>query len=136
MWLFAFIGKGAQILNAINSAMSQKEVLIGQITSAMRTELIPLPGGTMSLADIDRRIEALNQKFQRLFAKSRDSCGYMQYADTFKRITNDMVGLKEKRAALLEQQNSDSAANRRIQDAVNILENGSATITEWDESIV
>lgn len=60
----------------------------------------------------------------------------MQYADTFKRITNDMVGLKEKRAALLEQQNSDSAANRRIQDAVNILENGSATITEWDESIV
>ena len=47
-----------------------------------------------------------------------------------------MVGLKEKRAALLEQQNSDSAANRRIQDAVNILENGSATITEWDESIV
>ena len=124
------------ILAAINSAMSQKEVLIGQITSAMRTELIPIPGGTMSLADIDRRLEALNQEFQRLFAKAKDSGGYMQYADDFKRITNDMAALKEQRTALLEQQNSDSATNRRIQDAVDILENSSAEITEWNESMI
>ena len=44
--------------------------------------------------------------------------------------------MKEKRALLLERQNSDSAVNRRIQDAVNILNSGSPEITEWDESVI
>lgn len=45
---------------AINSAMSQKNVLIKRITDAMRMELIIFPGDTMSIADIDGRLEQLN----------------------------------------------------------------------------
>ena len=48
----------------------------------------------------------------------------------------EMSALKEKRALLLERQNSDSAVNRRIQDAVDILNSGSPEITEWDESMI
>jgi len=47
-----------------------------------------------------------------------------------------MSALKEKRAFLLEQQNSDSAVNWRIRDAVNILNSGSPEITEWNESVI
>lgn len=123
------------ILAAINSAMSRKDALIGQITDAMRMELIPFPGGTMSMADIDGRLEQLNGEFQELFAASKGGDGYMKYADNFKRIADEMAGLKEKRAALLERQNSDSAADWRIRNAVDILSAGSAYI-EWDESII
>ena len=47
-----------------------------------------------------------------------------------------MAALKEQRDALLEQQHTDSAASRRIRDAVRLLDAGSAAITEWDESMI
>jgi len=124
------------ILAAINSVMSDKEMLITQIESAMQTELIPFPGETMSVSDIDLRLEELNEEFQKLFKASRDNGGYMQYADQFKRIADNMATLKERKTALIERQNSDSAASHRIQDAVNTLNTGSAEITEWSESTI
>lgn len=78
----------------------------------------------------------MNGEFQELFAASKGGGGYMKYADDFKRIADEMAGLKEKRAALLDRQNSDSAANWRIRNAVNILSAGSSEITEWDESMI
>ena len=36
----------------------------------------------------------------------------------------------------MAQQESDSAASRRVQDAVHILNAGSAEITEWDEDMI
>ena len=47
-----------------------------------------------------------------------------------------MAALKEKRASIMAQQENDSAASRRIEDAVNILNAGSAEITEWDEDMI
>ena len=124
------------ILTAINSAMSRKEALVEQITAAMRTELAPVPGESMSISDIDRRISELEQEFQTLFALSREEGGYLRYADDFKRITDDVAALKGKRSTLLEQQSSNSAASRRILDAVELLNSGTAAITEWDESVI
>ena len=123
----------AAILTAINAAMSQREVLVGQIEDAMRMELIPFPG-SMSVSDIERRLDELDREFQTLFADSKDG-GFMKHAEDFKRISSDMATLKEQKAKLLDQQNSDSAASRRIANAMDILNAGSAYI-EWDESIV
>ena len=126
----------AAILAAINTVMEQKSLLIGQIADTMRIQMIAAPGSSMSIADIDQRIAKLNEEFQELFAASREDGGYLKYASDFKRITDAVADLKEKRSRLLEQQDSDFASNRRIQDAINILNTGSAEIAEWDESIV
>ena len=124
------------ILSAINCVMSQKDILAGQIEDAIRMELIPFPGSNTSAADIDSRIEELNREFQDLFSASKEDGGFMKYADSFKRITDDIAALKERKARLLEQQSRDSASNWRIRCAMDILSAGSAKITEWDESMI
>ncbi len=58
----------------------------------------------------------------------------MKCAEDFKRISDDMAALKAQRASLLDIQSNDSAARRRIADAVNFLNTSSAAITEWNES--
>ena len=125
----------AAILAAVNDAMSQREVLVERIAGAMQAELVSLPGECLRLTDIERRLDGLNQEFQVLF-KQTSGADYMSHAEDFKRISDEMSALKEKRALLLERQNSDSAVNRRIQDAVDILNSGSPEITEWDESMI
>lgn len=126
----------AAILAAINAAMSQKSVLVAQITEAMRMELKQGDEGAMSLSDIDRQIAELDKEFRDLFNKSRTDGGYLKYADEFKRITEDVATLKARRNTLLTQEQADSAANKRISAAVQILNSGSADITEWDESVI
>lgn len=124
------------ILAAINSAMSQREVLIEKIANAMRFELAPSSGETMSVAAIDQRLSELEGKFKALFGQYRESGDYAKYADAFKQINDSMAELKEKRALLLEQQKSDSAASRQVNDAISILNTASPEITEWDESMI
>ena len=94
------------------------------------------PGRSMCISDIDQRLSELNRQFQELFNASKEDGGYLKHTDDFKRITEEMAALKEQKANLLELQRNDSAANRRIQDAVNVLNAGSADITEWDEGII
>ena len=125
------------ILAVLNSVMGPKKALVGQIADAMRMELLPLPGGTMSMADMDRRLKELEREFQAVFQKSREKPdGFMEYAQAFQKINEEAAMLKEQRSRLLDQQQSDSAAHGRIAHAINVLNNGEAEITEWDESIV
>lgn len=124
------------ILAAINLTMSQKEDLIKQISDAMRTELISVPGAKMNISEIDQRINDLEQKFRALFEQSKTAGGYLAYADQFKKINDEVASLKNQRTLILQSQAKDSAANRRINDAAQILRNGSEEITEWDESVI
>ncbi len=90
----------AAILAAINTAMSQREILVKQIEEAMRVELVP-SSGSMSVSDIDQRLSELDKEFQTLFVDSKDG-GFMKHAEDFKRISDAMATLKEQRAKLLE----------------------------------
>ena len=127
----------AAILDAINLVMSDKKVLIQQIEDAMRMELIPLPGGTMSAGDIERKIKVLEAEFNELFESAREESNkFMKYTADFQRITNEIAELKDRKSYLLEQQQNDSAANKRISDAMELLNGHSADIAEWNESII
>ena len=49
------------ILNAINSVMDSRDALEVQLMGAMEQELAPIPGETMSLADIDRMLDHVDK---------------------------------------------------------------------------
>ena len=123
------------ILAAINSVMGRKEELVERIAGAMRMEVAPTDG-TMSIADIDRRIGELEQEFRALFHAAKEEGGYLHYADAFKRITDEVSALKEQRSGLLEQREADSEANGRVQSALDLLDGASSELTEWDESVI
>lgn len=122
------------ILAALNTAMADKNSLIRQITDAMETEIIPFPGGTMSLGDIERRLRELEQQFQTLLEKATNDPA--AYGGQFKEILDEQMFLKEKRYGILADNNEQAKANQRIMDAAQTLENASPYITEWDESAV
>lgn len=122
------------ILAVLNTAMADKNSLIRQITDAMETEIIPFPGGTMSLGDIERRLRELEQQFQTLLEKATDDPA--AYGGQFKEILDEQTFLKEKRSVILADNKEQAKANQRIMDAAQTLENASPHITEWDESAV
>ena len=108
--------------------------LIRQITDAMETEIIPFPGGTMGLGDIERRLRELEQQFQTLLEKATDDPA--AYGGQFKEILDEQTLLKERRSGILADNKEQAKANQRIMDAAQTLENVSPHITEWDESAV
>ena len=122
------------ILAVLNTTMADKNSLIRQITDAMETEIIPFPGGTMSLGDIERRLRELEQQFQTLLEKATDDPA--AYGGQFKEILDEQTLLKERRSGILADNNEQAKANQRIMDAAQTLENASLHITEWDESAV
>lgn len=122
------------ILAALNTAMADKNSLIRQITDAMETEIIPFPGGTMSLGDIERRLRELEQQFQTLLEKATDDPA--AYGGQFKEILDEQTLLKERRSGILADNKEQAKANQRVRDAAQTLANASLHITEWDESAV
>ena len=122
------------ILAALNTAMADKNSLIRQITDAMETEIIPFPGGMMSLGDIERRLRELEQQFQTLLEKAADDPA--AYGGQFKEILDEQTLLKGRRSGILADNKEQAKANQRIMDAAQTLENASPYITEWDESAV
>lgn len=60
----------------------------------------------------------------------------MNRADEFKVINEELAALKARRARLLETQQKNSALNWRIDDAIHLLNAGTSSVAEWDESII
>lgn len=116
--------------------MSQKSALIRQITSAMELELAPIPGESMSLADIERRLEELSSQTRSLVAKAAQAEDASDYTAPLKAIMDEAAALKERRAVIEEQRKNNSQAVRRIEDAADALEQASADITQWDEPLI
>ena len=90
----------------------------------------------MSIGDIDRLIEAQERRFGELFALVQSNQDFMAHADEFKAINEELAALKSRKALLLERQSKDSAANWRVDEAVELLESGTAELTKWDEGTI
>ena len=124
------------ILAAINSVMSQKSTLIRQITSAMEMELAPVPGESMSLADIERRLDELNDQTRELVAEAARAEDASACTAQLRAIMNEAAALKEKRAFIEEQRQSNAQVVRRIEDAAAAMAQASTHISEWDEALI
>ena len=125
----------AAILAALNSAMSEKKVLINQIAGAMEIELLPALDSAMSLADITRRLLELEQEFQTLLAKAAGDFGDESYTERFRTLAEEMANLKEKRKGI-EAHRAGSEADHLIKQAVKMMESSSSKITVWEESTI
>ena len=124
------------ILAAINSVMSQKSTLIRQITSAMEMELAPVPGESMSLADIERRLDELNDQTRELVAEAARAEDASACTAQLRAVMNEAAALKEKRAFIEEQRQSNAQVVRRIEDAAAAMAQASTHISEWDEALI
>lgn len=124
------------ILRAINSAMSKKHILIRDITGAMELELAPVPGETMSLADIERRLEEITPETMSIVTRAAEGNQTDEDTDRLKALVNEAAALKEKRVHLHEQQKNNAQAHQRIREATAILEDTPAEIAQWDESLI
>lgn len=124
------------ILAAINSAMSQKSTLIRKITGAMEQVLAPIPGESMSLSDIESRLDELNDLTRTLVAKAAHAEDSSVYTAQLKEIMDEAAVLKEKRQAIEEQRKSSVQAIQRIEEAAAVMEDTSAEIQEWDEPLI
>ena len=109
------------ILSAINSAMSDKRELIREITGAMELELAPIPGESMSLADIERRLEELNDQTRELVAQAARAEDASAYTSQLKAIMDEVAALKEKRSFIQEQRKTNNQAVQRITYAATAM---------------
>lgn len=123
------------ILAAINSTMSHKSELIRQIAGAMESELMPLPGETMTVAEIDGRLDKLDSKFQKLLLKATEE-GAEGYTESFRAIMEESAALKERKLAIEEQRKENAETKQHIARAVEKLESASSSLIEWDEATI
>ena len=123
------------ILAALNSAMSEKKVLINQIAGAMEVEMLPAHDTSMSIAGINARLAALEKEFQALLEKAAGDFGSEPYTEDFRSLAEEMAALKEKRKNI-EAKRDGSEPDHRIKQALNYMEEHSPAITEWDETAI
>ena len=126
----------AAILAAINSAMSDKSVLLDHIKNAVSLELLPVQGQTMSLADIERRLELLDEQFQRLLAEAIDAEDKEACNAQFAEILAEQTALKKQKEEILQSSTDADRVCTRMKQAEQALDAAASTLTEWNETAV
>lgn len=120
------------ILTAVNAMMSHRDALVQQLNGVVQLELAPIPGEHMSIADIDRRLAALNQQATALMDQAKGNLA--AHADGFKAIMNEAADLKARKQRIMAEQKNNANATNRIQAAADALMMASPQLTEWNDS--
>ena len=116
--------------------MGNQDELVNQITGTMETELAPIPGQTVSLADIQRQIGELEGRFNTLLEQAAEQMDGQAYIAQFQTITNEIAALKDQRSQIEEQRKTNAAAVRRMDATVSLLKSMSPEMTEWNEALI
>ena len=124
------------ILAAINSAMSNKPALLDLIKNAVSLELLPVQGQTMSLADIERRLTQLDERFQTLLAEAIDAEDMEACNARFAEILAEQTALKKQKETILQSSADADRVCTRMKQAEEAIGNTASTITEWSENAV
>ena len=73
-------------------------------------EQAPIPGETISLADIERRMEEINQLVREIIQKTAPTQDAKDYTEQLESVMKEMAFLKEKKRKLL----SNSTAKKTV----------------------
>lgn len=121
------------IMAAINSVMSPKETLVGQITDAIQQEILTLPDSTLTMGEIKRRIQELEEEFGILLTYENAN---EIHSIRFSEIAEEMRQLKQQREELSNQLRNNVQAFNRLQNATIALDKANHHMTEWSEETI
>lgn len=122
------------ILRAVNMVMEDRDTLESRLTNALAAELLPMPGETMSIADIDRSLESLGKEFDSLLAEA--SAGGMDCIEKFSAISQRMAELKERKKRIEGVYRENDQVRQRINTISVMLRDISEEVTVWDEGTI
>ena len=89
-----------------------------------------------SLADIEHRLEQLDEQFQNLLAKAIDAEDKEACNAQFAEILAEQTTLKKQKEEILQSSTDASRVCTRMKQAEQAIENATSTITEWNENAV
>lgn len=121
------------IMAAISSVMAPKEKINELITDAALEETGKLPNSSMTLGDINRRLEKLEAEFDTLFNQSG---GIDKNTVRFSQIANEMASLKEQREKISAQLRNSEAAQKHVRTIAAVLDQEDHHIHKWDEEMI
>ena len=121
------------IMAAINSVMDSKETICRQITEAAVEETGILPDSTMTLGEINRRLEELEAEFDTLLQQPNSA---EKNAERFGRIANEMASLKEQREKVAARLRKDQTVQLHVHVMEAALDGMSHHMQQWDEEMV
>lgn len=124
------------ILRAINSKMSDKDSIVHQLSTAAAFEIAPNNHSTLSLSEIEQRLESLGSAFQRLMQKAGDPSGMGEYEEQFRAVATEMSDLKAQKAALQVRLTQNAQAVERVAMFTESLQSLSPHLTVWEESTI
>lgn len=124
------------ILTALSSVMSQKDTLIGRITEAMEVELAPVPNKSLSLADIEQRLDEISAETRKIVAKVAQEGNSENYTDRLKALVDEAATLKKERTDIQARYQTNSQALQRMEDVATVLAQEPVELTQWDESLI
>lgn len=120
------------ILRVINGVMSEKPVLVRRVTENLQVVIRPSRSGELTIAEIDRELEALAREFDTAFVAAA-SGNSEDYSERFKTILAQQAELKVKRAELEQQQAEDAELTSHMKLAADTLIQADTAIMKWDE---
>ncbi|MBR2894538.1 MAG: recombinase family protein [Oscillospiraceae bacterium] len=128
-------GLQRSILQAINSAMSKRPELLYLTTQAMECELLTVRNGTMTLAEVEKRLEELQTRFGILLERAA-SGNSEDYTEQFQEIMEETTSLKETRVALQTERLHQKESVEHLREVTEAMETLSAELEEWEESTI
>ena len=102
----------------------------------MQQELAPIPGQTMSLADISRRLEQIDAETKDILVRSAKEQSYDAYTVRLKALVDEAAVLKEKRELMEQQRKENSEVAHRIDNATAAMERITTALTQWNEMLI
>ena len=124
------------ILTALSSVMSRKDTLIRRITGAMELELASIPGQSLSLSAIERRLEEINVETRTIVAEAAQEGNSEEYTTRLKALVDEAAALKKERTDIQAQYQTNSQALQSIEDAAEVLDAQPMELAQWDESLI
>ena len=121
------------IMAAINSVMDPKETICRQITEAAVEETGILLNSTMTLGEINRRLEELEAGFDTLLQQPNSA---EKNAERFGRIANEMASLKEQREKIAARLRKDQTVQLHVHTMEAALDGMSHHMQQWDEEMI